>query len=123
MNGTENRMFGLTIDEINAMLQTMGQPQLTPGALAGLVASGLIHVSPETQRVQKQQQQIRDLNQKQQTRLRAYIDQGLDFDSAYTAVQRTDPVVQADIKLATLNLPPIQPPRGRRLTRRQRRKT
>jgi hypothetical protein len=125
MNTDENRMFGLTLEEINSLGKALGQPPLTEGALAAMVASGLIHTSPETRRAMEQQKRFDSLSQKQQSRVRAYMREGESFNEAYEAALRTDPVkqvAQVNVRLANLNLPTPNAPRGRKLTRRQRRK-
>jgi hypothetical protein len=124
MDTDENRMFGMTLEQVNALGKALGQPPLTEGALAAMVASGLIHTSPETRRAMEQQKRFDSLSQKQQSRVRAYMREGERFDEAYEAALRTDPVkqvAQVNIRLANLNLPTPKAPRGRKLTRRQRR--
>ena len=123
MNADESRMFGMTLERANAMLKAMGQPPLTEGMLTAMVASGVMHVSDETRRAQEQQQRFMVLSERQKSRVRAYMHEGLSFDQAYNAALRTDPVhVAAPVRLASINLPTPNVPRGRRLTRRQRRK-
>jgi ribulose kinase len=125
MNADSARMFGMTLEETNAALKALGHPPLTGGALAAMVASGLIHTSPETRRAMEQQRQMACLTQKQQTRVHSYMREGLTFEQAYDAALRTDPVKQASqapVRLASINLPAPNAPRGRKLTRRQRRK-
>jgi hypothetical protein len=124
MNTDENRMFGMTLEEFNSLGKAMGQPPLTEGALTAMVASGLIHTSPETRRAMEQQKRFDSLSQKQQSRVRAYMREGESFNEAYEAALRTDPVkqvAQVNVRLANLNLPTPNAPRGRKLTRRQRR--
>jgi hypothetical protein len=124
MNADSARMFGMTLEETNAALKALGHPPLTGGALAAMVASRLIHVSPETHRAMEQQKRFDSLSQKQQSRVRAYMREGESFNEAYEAALRTDPVkqvAQVNVRLANLNLPTPNAPRGRKLTRRQRR--
>jgi hypothetical protein len=124
VNVNESRMFGLTLEEINSLGKALGQPPLTEGALAAMVASGLIHTSSETRRAMEQQKRFDSLSQKQQSRVRAYMREGESFNEAYEAALRTDSVkqvAQVNVRLANLNLPTPNAPRGRKLTRRQRR--
>lgn len=66
---------------------------------------------------------IRGLTPKQQARLYSYMREGgLIFQDAYDAVLRTDPLNEViGVRLVSINLPPVRPPRGKKLTRRQRR--
>jgi hypothetical protein len=123
MNVDDSRLFSMTLEQTNAALKAQGHPPLTEGALAAMVASGVIYVSPETRRAQEQQQRMAHLTQKQQARVHAYMREGLSFEQAYDAVLRTDPVkhvAEAEFRLANINLPTPRPWKDRRLTRRQR---
>ena len=125
MNVDDSRLFAMTLEEVGASLKANGLPPLTPGALTAMVATGLIHVSPETRRAQEQRQRFDGLSQKQQNRVHAYMREGLSFEQAYDAALRTDPVAAKEAneaRLANINLPTPNPSKGRRLTRRQRRR-
>lgn len=113
--------FGMTVEELNATLQAMGQPAIVPGQIEAWIATGLVKATPETRRAMEQRERLNALTAKQEKRLQAYMREGLGFDEAYSAVLRTDPRRTVVPKLAVAPLPPPRPPReGRKLSRAKR---